>query len=57
MERNTLNDEAASLYEQARYDQAFVVAKKALQVAEQAKGPVHSDVATSLNNLAELYRT
>jgi len=37
-------------------DRAVMVAKKALQVAEQEVGPNHPDVATSLNNLASLYR-
>jgi Tetratricopeptide repeat len=32
------------------------VAQKALQVAEQNVGPDRPDVATSLNNLAALYR-
>jgi len=45
------------LYRQGRYDRAVVVAKKALQVAEQAGEFNHPDVAMSLNNLAELYRT
>ncbi len=52
-----LNDEVMTLYRQGRYDQAVVVAKKALQVAEQAVGPNHPSVATDLNNLAELYYT
>ena len=56
IEWKTLNDEVMSLYKQGRYDRAVVVAKKALQVAEQAVGPDHPDVATSLNNLAVLYK-
>src|SRR5260370_18716613 len=52
-----LNREVMSLSRQGRYDRAVVVAKQALQVAEQALGPDHPNVATSLNNLAELYRT
>jgi hypothetical protein len=32
------------------------VAQKALQVAEKALGPDHPNVATSLENLAGLYR-
>ena len=55
IEWETLNDEVRSLYKQGRYDRAVVVAKKALQVAEQAVGPNHPSVATSLNNLAGLY--
>src|SRR5208283_1138662 len=51
-----LNAEANLLYNLGRYDQAVVAEKKALQVAEQNLGPDHPDVATSLNNLAWLYR-
>ena len=40
-----------------KYDRGVVVAKKALEVAEQNVGPDHPSVAASLNNLAELYRT
>ena len=57
IEWETLNQEVLSLYRQGRYDRAVVVAKKALDVAEKSHGPTHPDVATSLNNLAELYRT
>ena len=57
IEWETLNDEVMSLYRQGRYDRAVIVAKKALQVAEKAVGPDHPSVATSLNNLAELYHT
>ena len=53
----TVNDEVMSLYRQGSYDRAIVVAKKALQVAEQTFGPIHPSVATSLNNLALLYDT
>ena len=52
-----LNDEATSLCRQGHYDQALVVAKKALEVAEKAKGPNHRDVAQSLSILAWLYYT
>ena len=57
IEWETLNDEVISLYRQGLYDRAVVVAKKALQVAEQAVGPDHPSVATSLSNLALLYKT
>ena len=50
-----LNDEAKALYKQGHYDCAIVAAKKALQVAEQAHGPDHPDVAACLNSLAESY--
>lgn len=56
IEWEMLNDEVEALYQQGSYDRAVVVAKKALQVAEQAHGTDHPDVATSLENLAALYR-
>jgi len=54
-EWETLNDDVMSLYKQGRYEQAVVVGKKALQVAEQTLSPDHLNVATSLNRLAALY--
>ena len=51
-----LDDEAKSLYQQGKYDRGVEVAKKALELAEKAKGPDDPDVAASLNDLAELYR-
>lgn len=51
----TLNAEATLLYQKGQYD-AVVVAKKAIDVAEKAVGPNHRDVATSLENMAALYR-
>ena len=41
----------------ASSDRAVLVAKNSLDVAEKAVGPHHPSVATSLNNLAELYKT
>ena len=57
IEWEILNQEVLELYRTGKYDRAVVVATKALEVAEQNVGPDHSDVAASLNNLAELYRT
>ena len=57
IEWDILNQEAMDLYTAADYDRAIVVAKKALEVAEENVGPNHPDVATSLNNLALLYDT
>ena len=57
IEWDTLNQEIMELYRTGKYDRAVVVAKKALEVAEENVGPNHPDVATSLNNLAELYDT
>ncbi len=56
VEWEALNKQVLSLYQKGQYDRAVVVAKKALDVAEKAVGPNHPSVATSLNNLAELYR-
>ncbi len=44
------------LYWQGKYDRAVVLAQKALEVAEENIGPDHPSVATSLENLAVLYR-
>src|SRR5213594_1201430 len=56
-EWDTLIQEATDLFRAGKYDRAVAVAQKALQVAEQKVGPNHPDVATSLNNLAALYKT
>ena len=56
IEWETLNQEVMDLYRAGRYDRAVVVAKKALEVAERSVGQDHPNVATSLNNLAGLYR-
>ena len=55
IEWDILNDEVNELYRTGKYDFAVVVAKKALEVAEENVGPYHHDVATSLSNLALLY--
>jgi tetratricopeptide (TPR) repeat protein len=54
IELGTLNQEVAELYRAGKYDRAVVVAKEALEVAEQNVGPDHPSVALSLNNLASL---
>ena len=56
IEWEVLTQEFASLYKQGLYDRAVIVAKKALEVAEKAVGPDYPSVATSLNNLALLYK-
>ena len=56
IEWDILNQETMELLRTGKYARAVVVAKQALQVAEQNVGPDHPDVATSLNNLAEIYR-
>ena len=57
IEWDVLNDEVMELLRTGQYDRGVVVAKKALEVAEENVGPDHPDVATSLNNLASLYKT
>ena len=57
IEWNILNNEVMTLYRAGNYDRAVTVAKKALEVANKNAGQKHPDVATSLNNLAALYRT
>ncbi|MBK6958450.1 MAG: tetratricopeptide repeat protein [Nitrosomonas sp.] len=54
---DALNIKVVSLYQQGKYVEAIAIAKQALDIAEKDLGQEHSDVATSLNNLAELYRT
>ena len=49
IEWDTLNEEVIRLYQAGDYKRATVIAEKAL-------GPDHPDVATSLENLASLYR-
>ena len=56
LEWDILNDEVKELYRTGKYDRGVVVAKKALEVAEQNVGPDHPSVATSLEHLAYLYR-
>ncbi|WKZ20599.1 MAG: tetratricopeptide repeat-containing protein [Candidatus Brocadiaceae baterium WH-1] len=53
---DTLNKEVGELYLKGQYDRAEVVAKKALEVAEKKVGTDHPSVATSLHNLADIYR-
>jgi tetratricopeptide (TPR) repeat protein len=51
-----LNDLAALYRRQGQYAQAEPLVKRALAIYEKALGPDHPSVATSLNNLAALYR-
>ena len=57
IEWDILNQEVRELYRTGKYERAVVVAKKALQVAEQNVGPDHPAVATSLNSLGMLFDT
>jgi hypothetical protein len=56
-EWDILNQEFMDLYRAGNCDCAMTVTKKSLKVAERNAGPDHPDVAGSLNNLAEPYRT
>jgi tetratricopeptide (TPR) repeat protein len=55
-EAAALNQQVTQLYNQGRYSEAIPLAQRVLTMCEKAFGPDHPDVATSLNNLAELYR-
>jgi tetratricopeptide (TPR) repeat protein len=55
-EATALNQQVTQLYNQGRYSEAIPLAQRVLTICEKALGPDHPDVATSLNNLAELYR-
>ncbi len=52
-----LNMAGELAWEVGRYAEARPLLEKALQIREQALGPTHPHVATSLNNLALLYHT
>ncbi len=51
-----LNDAGFYQYERALYSEAEPMYRRALEIREKSLGKDHPDVATSLNNLAELYR-
>ncbi len=54
---NELDAKASKLYQQGKYSDAEKVTKEALEVAKRTFGSDHPDVATTLNNLALLYRS
>ena len=56
IEWEILNDEAKELHRTGKYDRAVIIAKKALELAEES-GPNNVNIATTLNNLAGLYKT
>lgn len=51
-----LYDQGSKLYEVGRYAEAIPLAEQVLSILEKIHGREHSEVATALNNLAELYR-
>jgi TonB family protein len=55
-EATRLSHEAVRLYDQKKYDDALSPAKRALELREKALGPDHELVATSLYNIAGIYR-
>jgi tetratricopeptide (TPR) repeat protein len=52
-----LIEQTMDLYRASHHERAVALARKALDMAEQAMGPDHPSVAVSLNDLALLYRT
>jgi tetratricopeptide (TPR) repeat protein len=52
-----LNEAAYYLYERALFAEAEPLYQRALAIREKEFGPEHPAVTTSLNNLAELYRS
>ncbi|MCP4350124.1 MAG: tetratricopeptide repeat protein [Desulfobacterales bacterium] len=52
-----LNEQFIQLYNQGRYEEAMLPAKRALEIHENLLGQEHPDVATSMNNLAVLYNS
>jgi len=51
-----LNDQSVELYNSGQYYEAIQTAEQAVTLARKLWGETHANVATSLNNLAELYR-
>ena len=52
-----LNQEVVELYNEGKFNEAILVAEQALTLAKSVHSGDHADVASSLNNLAALYRT
>ncbi|MBW4544732.1 MAG: CHAT domain-containing protein [Symplocastrum torsivum CPER-KK1] len=51
-----LSRRAVQLYHEGQYGQAISLAEEALELARQVWGEEHPNIATSLNNLAVLYK-
>jgi CHAT domain-containing protein/Tfp pilus assembly protein PilF len=51
-----LNQQVVELHRAGRYGEAIPLAAEVLRILTPLLGPEHPNVATSLNNLAELYR-
>jgi tetratricopeptide (TPR) repeat protein len=52
-----LDRQASSLGDCGQYAEALPLYERALRISEKALGPEHPEVATTLNNMAELLRT
>lgn len=51
-----LNSKVIKLYGEGKYDEALPLAKRALELREEALGTSHEDIIPLLTNLGELYR-
>src|SRR5580704_440236 len=54
---DALSEQVVQLYLQGQYADATGLASEALAIREKILGPEHSNVATSLNDLAQLYHS
>ena len=54
---NQLNAQAFQLYQQGQFNQAVILVKQALELAQSIYQGDHPNIATSLNNLAFLYQS
>ena len=55
-EAKQLNRQVIELHNAGKYSEAIAPAQRSLAISEKVLGKEHPDVATCLNNLAELYR-
>ncbi len=55
-ELNLLNQQVHKLFKQGKYREAIPLEEKAVELAKRVRGTEHPDTATSLNNLALLYK-
>ncbi|MDJ1177119.1 CHAT domain-containing protein [Roseofilum capinflatum] len=53
----TVNQQIVQLYQQGQYAAAIPLGERAIELARERWGNEHENVATSLNNLAELYKS
>ncbi|MEH2379316.1 MAG: tetratricopeptide repeat protein, partial [Nostoc sp.] len=56
-EAERLNQQVIQLYNEGKYSEAIPLAERMLAIHKQISGEEHPDVATSLNNLALLYKS